>query len=192
MSRTSIISSAFERHKKTVEESMRQIVPDVERAAKLVASALKKGNKVLACGNGGSAADSSHFMEELIGRYKENRRPLPAVALSGDGVFLTVIGNDFGYDHIFSRQVEALGQNGDVLAAFSTSGTSANVINAIKAARKKKMKVVLFTGEKGAPMRKQADIAIVIPTKETARIQEMHVVAYHAMCEYVDSALFGL
>ena len=191
-SKLNIFRAAFARHTDVVARSTQQILPDVERAGASIVRALKSGKKVLACGNGGSAADSSHFIEELIGRYKNNRPPLPAIALTGDGVVLTVISNDFGYDQVFARQVEALGDKGDVLVVFSTSGKSPNVLAAIKAARKKKMLIIALTGEKGVSMRKIADATIVVPTQETARIQEVHEITYHAWCEAVDAALFNV
>jgi D-sedoheptulose 7-phosphate isomerase len=188
--KTSIFSAAFARHNDVVARSMQQILPDIEKAGVLLIAALRQGRKVLACGNGGSAADSSHFVEELIGRYKNNRRPLPAIALTGDNVVLTVISNDFGYDQVFARQVEALGKKGDILVAFSTSGKSPNVVNAMAAARRKKMQVIALTGENGEGMRKISDIAVVVPTTETARIQEVHEITYHSWCEAIDAALF--
>ncbi len=167
-------------------------MPDVEKAAKIIMQALKRDKKILICGNGGSAADSQHFAAELSGRYKAERRALAGIALTVDTSALTAIGNDYGFEKIFSRQVEALGGIGDVLVAFSTSGKSPNVLSAISAARKNKMRVIALTGEKGVSMRKIADIAIVVPAGETARIQEVHEIVYHAWCEAVDAALFNV
>lgn len=162
-------------------------MPDVEKSGKLLGTTLKKGKKVLVCGNGGSAADSQHFAAELSGRYKKERRALPGIALSTDTSAVTAIGNDYGFERVFARQVEALGQRGDVLVAFSTSGSSPNIIAAIDVARKQKMKVILMTGQKGTAARKLADVAVVVPSEETARIQEMHELVYHSWCEYIDS-----
>ena len=168
---------------------MRQILPDVERGAMLFVAALKRGKKVLVCGNGGSAADSQHFAAELVGRYKGERKALPAIALTVDSSALTSIGNDYGFEAIFSRQVEALGTKGDVLVAISTSGASKNVLAAIASARKKKMRVVALTGEKGRALRRKVDVAVVVPSKETARIQEVHELIFHTWCEHIDSQL---
>jgi phosphoheptose isomerase len=165
---------------------MRQILPDVERAAGLITQALKRGKKILVCGNGGSAADSQHFAAELVGRYKNDRPALPALALTTDSSTLTSIGNDYGFDKIFSRQVEALGERGDVLVAISTSGTSKNILAAVAAARKRKMKVVALTGAKGKMLAKKADIAVVVPSQETARIQEIHELTLHSWCEFLE------
>lgn len=166
---------------------MQHILPDVERAGALLLRALKAKKKVLVCGNGGSAADSQHFAAELVGRYKNEREALPAIALTVDSSMLTSIGNDYGFEQIFSRQTEALGSKGDVLVAISTSGASRNVLEAISAARKKKMRVVVLTGEKGKALWRKVNVAIVVPSRETARIQEMHELIFHAWCEFIDA-----
>lgn len=182
-----IIEAAFGRHRQVVDDSMRQILPDVERAAAILLAALKRGKKILLCGNGGSAADSQHFAAEFVGRYKKDRRALGAIALTTDTSALTCIGNDYGYEQIFSRQVEALGQAGDVLVAFSTSGKSKNILAAVAQAKKQKLKVIALTGGNGARFAKSADAGVVVPSKETARIQEMHELVYHAWCECIDA-----
>lgn len=187
MARGDLVRSAFLRHRDVVETSMGQILPDVERAAVLLVSVLKRGKKILVCGNGGSAADSQHFAAELVGRYKGERKALPAIALTVDSSALTSIGNDYGFEKVFSRQVEALGAKGDVLVAISTSGASQNVLEAISVARKRKMNVIALTGEKGKALRRKANVAIVVPSRETARIQEMHELTFHAWCEYIDA-----
>ncbi len=183
-----LFASIFRRHTVVVEKSI-ALLPNIERAARLILRVLKGKKKVLVCGNGGSAADSQHFAAELVGHYSKDRRALPAVALTTDSSALTSIGNDYGFEEIFSRQVEALGEKGDVLIAISTSGSSKNVLNAIAAARKKKMHVIVLTGEKGKALQKRVDVAIVVPSKETARIQEVHELVYHAWCEYIDANL---
>lgn len=187
MSGGDLLRAAFLCHRDVIEASMRQILPDVERAGLLLLSALRSGKKVLACGNGGSAADSQHFAAELVGRYAKSRRALPAIALTVDSSALTAIANDWDFEYIFARQVEALGSARDVLVAFTTSGRSKNVLAAIRAARKKKMRVVVLTGEKGKALRRKANVAIVVPSRETARIQEIHELVFHAWCEYVDA-----
>lgn len=166
---------------------MEQILPNVEHAAALMVSALKRGKKVLVCGNGGSAADSQHFASELVGRYKSERGALPALALTVDSSALTSIGNDYGFEKVFSRQVEALGARGDILIAISTSGRSKNILAAVTAARKEKMKIVALTGEKGKAFARRADVAIIVPSEETARIQEIHELIFHTWCEFIDS-----
>ncbi|MDO8482052.1 MAG: SIS domain-containing protein [bacterium] len=163
-------------------------MPDIKRGASILVSALRSGKKVLICGNGGSAADSQHFAGELIGRYKNNRHPLPGLALTTDTSALTAIGNDYGFEDIFKRQITALGNAGDVLVVFSTSGASKNVLSAISEAKLKKMKVIALTGERGSGLRRRAHAVVVVPTKETARIQEIHQLVYHAWCEYIDAA----
>ncbi|MDO8521816.1 MAG: SIS domain-containing protein [bacterium] len=181
-----IIREAFGRHTKAVDESMRHILPDVEQGAALIMHALRRGKKVLVCGNGGSAADSQHFAAELVGRYKAERRGLPAIALTVDTSALTAIGNDYGFENIFKRQIEALGAAGDVLVAFSTGGKSKNILAAVAQARKQKLSIIILTGANGTRFAKTADTAIVVPTTETARIQEVHELVYHAWCEYID------
>lgn len=157
--------------------------------AKLVA-ALKNGGKLLTAGNGGSAAEALHMAEELVGRFRSNRRALPAVALVADPTTLTCIGNDFGFDNIFRRQVEALGRPGDVLFLFSTSGRAPNLMRALEAARAKKVTTVCVLGRDGGPLAGKANYEIVVKGKDTARIQEAHQVLVHLMLEMVEEA-FG-
>jgi D-sedoheptulose 7-phosphate isomerase len=166
---------------------MQQVMPDVEHAGKLLLAALKGGKKVLVCGNGGSAADSQHLAAELSGRYKTERKALPGIALTTDTSALTAIGNDYGFENIFKRQVAAIGAKGDLLIAFSTSGSSPNILAAIDEARARKMKVIALTGSKGVSLRKKVDALICVPAEETARIQEVHELVYHAWCEYIDA-----
>jgi D-sedoheptulose 7-phosphate isomerase len=159
-----------------------------------MSNALSAGQKILACGNGGSAADSIHFSSELINRFQMERKALPAIALTTDISTLTSIGNDRHFDDIFSRQVDALGQTGDVLLAISTSGDSPNVINAIHAAHNKKLPVVALTGKQGGKMAAlldNKDIMICVPSIVTARIQETHLLAIHCLCAGIDQTLFG-
>jgi len=181
-----ILSDAFERHAATIEKSLSSVMPAVQQGADMLLDVLKKNRTLLICGNGGSAADSQHFAAEWICRYREDRPPLSAIALSTDTSALTAIGNDYSFEDIFSRQVEALGAEGDVLVAFTTSGQSKNILKAIKKAKAKNMAVIALTGERGRDIGSIADIAVVIPSSETARIQEVHQVIYHAWCEYID------
>jgi phosphoheptose isomerase len=157
-------------------------------AATVMREALDAGHKVLLCGNGGSAADAQHIAAELVGRFVVERRALPAIALTTDTSALTAIGNDYGYDVVFSRQVEALGNPGDVLVAITTSGKSPNVVSAITAARARGMKVIVLTGAKGAPLVAECDAGVAVPSTDTARIQECHITIGHLLCEAVDAA----
>jgi phosphoheptose isomerase len=159
---------------------------DIVRAGSHVSDALARGNKVLLLGNGGSAADAQHIAAELVGRFVIERAPLPAIALTVDSSALTAIANDYGFDQVFSRQVRGLGRQGDVLVAITTSGRSPNVLAAITAARELGMTVVGLTGGKGADFAKLCDVAIVVPSTVTARIQEMHITIGHLLCEIVD------
>lgn len=158
-------------------------------AARLVAEALRRGNKVMFCGNGGSAADSQHLAAELVGRYRRNRPGLAALALTVDTSALTAIGNDFGFEEVFSRQVEALGRPGDVLVAISTSGRSPNVLRAVEAARALGLKTVGLTGGDGGPLAGLVDVALVVPSEDTARIQECHITLGHILCDLVEAEL---
>ena len=173
-------------HKSTLEKTS-TLAPKIDECAKILINALKNSNKILICGNGGSAADSQHFAAELTGRYKCERAPLPAIALSTDTSALTAIGNDYGYESVFSRQVLALGQDGDVLVAISTSGNSQNVLKAIKSAEQKKMQIIALLGKDGGQM-KTCKHAIIIPSDDTACIQEMHILIIHTFCAAIDDA----
>ncbi|SFB30226.1 D-sedoheptulose 7-phosphate isomerase [Collimonas sp. OK607] len=166
----------------------------IASAVELMFSALSNGNKILACGNGGSAADCQHFAAELVGRFERERLPLPALALTTDTSIITAIGNDYSYNEIFSKQVQAFGQAGDVLLAFSTSGNSANVLAAIDVALERDMRVVAMTGKGGGAIGKkltEADVHICVPHDRTARIQEVHLLTIHCLCDGIDVALFG-
>jgi len=166
----------------------------ISEAIDLMFGALSNGNKILACGNGGSAADCQHFAAELVGRFERERFPLPALALTTDTSIMTAIGNDYSYREIFSKQVQAFGQAGDILLALSTSGNSANVLAAVEAALEREMRVVALTGKDGGELAKlltDADVHICVPHSRTARIQEVHLVAIHCICDGIDVALFG-
>ena len=158
----------------------------IEKAGKALVTAFKKGNKVMSCGNGGSMCDAMHFAEELSGRFRENRKALPAISIS-EASHITCVGNDYGFDKIFSRYVEALGKKGDVLLAISTSGNSANVINAIHAAKEKGITVIGLTGKDGGKMAKLCDIEIRAPyTKYADRAQEIHIKVIHSLIHFVE------
>lgn len=169
------------------------IQPSVEKAINLLTTAFKAGNKILICGNGGSAADSQHFAAEFTGRYEMERTPLPAIALTTDTSALTAIGNDYSFDVVFSKQVEALGTAGDVLLGISTSGNSGNVIKAMEVAHAKGMKIIALTGKDGGKidkLLKAEDVNICVPVNRTARIQEVHLLVLHTICDAVDNVLF--
>ncbi len=166
----------------------------IAQAVQAIVASLTGGGKVLACGNGGSAADAQHFSAEFVGRFERERPELAAIALTTDTSIITAIGNDYSYNEIFSRQVRALGQSGDVLVAISTSGNSANVIAAIEAAHTRDMVVVGLSGRTGGKMAKllrETDVHICVPHERTARIQEVHILALHCICDAVDAQLLG-
>lgn len=166
--------------------------PDVSKAAKLMANALGKGQHLYACGNGGSAADASHFTTELLCRLKDDRPPLPAVALTADSSFLTATSNDYGYDEVFARQVRGLGKSGDVLVAISTSGDSTNIKLALEMAKEQNMVTVSLLGREGGLCAGLADAEIIVPCQSTARIQEVHQVIIHTLCLITEHTLFDM
>jgi D-sedoheptulose 7-phosphate isomerase len=170
------------------------LAPAIAHAGQALAGALGRGGKVLACGNGGSAADCQHFAAELVGRFERERPGLAAIALTVDTSALTAIANDYGYDQVFARQVEALGREGDVLLALSTSGNSRNVIEAVKAARARGMAVIALTGRDGgamAGMLGPGDHHLHVAHPRTMRVQEVHILALHCLCDTVDNVLHG-
>lgn len=170
------------------------LIEPLDRAASVMVTALKQGNKVLSCGNGGSAADAQHFSSELLNRFDMDRPGLPAIALTTDSSTLTSIANDYHYDQIFSRQIHSLGQHGDVLLAISTSGNSANIISAIETAHQRGMTVIAMTGRDGGKMAQllnSSDVEIRVPSQITARIQEVHLLVLHVLCSRIDAELYG-
>ena len=169
-----------------VAETMLSLTNKIEIAAQLCIDTLQEGGKLLIFGNGGSAADAQHIAAELVGRYKVNRKGLSAVALTTDSSALTSIGNDFGYKSLFYRQVEALANKEDVLIGISTSGKSINVINALKLGSQLQCKTIGFSGNDGGQMNMICDVNLVIPSKDTPRIQEMHIVLGHTICHLID------
>jgi D-sedoheptulose 7-phosphate isomerase len=161
----------------------------ITTAADWMIAALRAGHKLLLFGNGGSAATAQHVAAEFVGRFEKERRPWSAIALTTDTAILTALGNDYGIDVVFARQIEALGQSGDVVLAFSTSGNSPNVLEGVKAARAKGVRVIGFTGEDGGKLASRCDLALRVPSRRTARIQEGHMVICHALCEVTEVAL---
>jgi D-sedoheptulose 7-phosphate isomerase len=182
---TDLVAAHLERHQVTFSDMARH-VPLIAEIAARICGCLAAGRKVLICGNGGSAADSQHFAAELVGRFVTERRALAAIALSTDSSALTSVGNDYGFEQVFARQVEALGQAGDMLVAISTSGSSPNVLAAVRIARARSMAVIGLTGAKDGQLRQISDLCFEAPTQETARIQEAHIFAIHCICAIVD------
>lgn len=164
-------------------------LPDIEGVAKVVVEALKGGNKLLVAGNGGSAADAHHFAAELVGRYKKERKALPAVSLDANPSAVTAISNDYAFEQVFARQIEALAKPGDVFFGISTSGNSKNILEAIKSARNHGCKVVGLTGKTGGEMAKVCDFLINIPAEDTPRVQEMHILVIHILSALIEDEL---
>ncbi len=175
------------------EEAAATLTETIEQAAQMIIQALRQGGKVAFCGNGGSAADAQHLASELVGQFQiDERRPLPAIALTTDTSILTSLSNDFGYIHVFSKQVEALLQPGDVLVALTTSGNSPNCLEAVKTAQERDVRTIALTGTGGGAIADMADLCIAVPAEQTARIQETHITIGHALCELIEEALCGV
>ena len=184
----STIEFEFSEHLKTAQTTLEYIAGPLEIAANLCIDCLQNGGKILIFGNGGSAADAQHIAAEMVGRYKVERKGLPAIALTTDTSVLTSIGNDYGYNHVFDRQVEALANEGDAVIGISTGGSSANVISALKLANKLGCKTIGLSGRDGGEMNTLCDINLVVPAEDTPRIQEMHIVIGHTICHLIDLA----
>ncbi len=182
---STLFSEAIREHLRIICEFQSQCAV-LEQIARVMSASLQAGGKILWCGNGGSAADSQHLAAELVGRFRRERRGLPSIALSTNTSILTAIGNDYGYERVFSRQVEAVANPGDVLVGISTSGNSENVLTALETARLMGVVTVGFTGDGGGKMAKAADYLVEIPSKDTARIQEGHILAGHLLCDWVE------
>ncbi|HIP13354.1 MAG TPA: D-sedoheptulose 7-phosphate isomerase [Arcobacter sp.] len=185
------IKDEFNSHLETIINVQKTMSEDLQKASQLAVDTLKAGNKILIFGNGGSAADAQHIAAELTGRYKTERRGLPGIALTTDTSALTAIGNDYGYDRVFDRQVESLAQKGDLLLGISTSGNSKNVVNALKLGQELGCKTLGFSGRDGGGMNKVCDINLVVPSDNTPRIQEMHILFGHTICQIIDNSFEG-
>jgi len=170
-------------------QSLKKLQPEVARAADFIADCLTKGNKLLVCGNGGSASDAAHFTTELVVRFAKDRPAYPAICLTGDGGLLTAAGNDYGFDEIFARQVAAFGVPGDLLICLTTSGKSKNVLRALEEARPRKLKTIAFLGRDGGSTVGIADVDLLVASDSTARIQEAHQLLLHVICEAMESRL---
>lgn len=188
------ISRQFEDSARIKLAAMEALAAPIAQAVEAMVASLLAGGKIMACGNGGSAADSQHFAAELLNRFEKERPPLAAVALTTDTSTLTSIANDYSYDQVFAKQVAALGQPADVLLAISTSGNSPNVVEAIRAAHEREVRVVALTGKGGgamAPLLNDADVHICVPSDRTSRTQEVHLLTLHCLCDGIDCMLLG-
>ena len=185
---TERIIAEIEAHRATLEGVLATLPPRIAQAGAMIVETLQSGGKVLLCGNGGSAADAQHIAAELTGRFKKERRGLPAIALTTDTSALTAIGNDYGYERVFVRQVEALARKGDLLIGISTSGNSGNVLLALELALDLECATLGLSGRDGGRMNDYCDLNLVVPSDDTARIQEMHIMIGHILCQRVDEA----
>lgn len=188
------IKHMFQASIETKQQALTVLPTAIENASLMMVSSLLNEGKLLACGNGGSAGDAQHFSSEMLNRFERERPSLPAIALTTDSSTITSIANDYSYEEVFSKQIRALGQEGDVLLAISTSGNSANVVQAIHAAHDRNMHVVALTGRDGgqiAPLLLPDDVEIRVPSNVTARVQEVHLLVIHSLCDLIDHQLFG-
>ncbi|HEY6823405.1 MAG TPA: SIS domain-containing protein [Steroidobacteraceae bacterium] len=183
------IAEIFADHAAVAARAALELPPALERIIPMLHACLRGGGKILACGNGGSATDAQHLVAELVGRFREERPALPAIALSANTATLTALGNDYGFERVFARQVEALARRGDVLIAISTSGNSANVLEAAQAARSRGCSVVALTGAHGGQLAAHSDLILKAPSHTVARIQEVHALCIHVICESLDELL---
>ncbi|MBW8016029.1 MAG: SIS domain-containing protein [Planctomycetes bacterium] len=180
------ILNTINEHKKLIDEFEQNTVESVIKAAELIVESYKNGGCVYICGNGGSAADAQHIAGELVGRFLRERKGLPAVAFSTDTSVITAVANDYGYGQIFARQTEALVKEGDVLWGLSTSGTSENIVSAVKLAKEKGAKILTFTGRPDTPLEKLSDVCVSVNAKNSYSAQEIHQIAYHIICDLVE------
>jgi D-sedoheptulose 7-phosphate isomerase len=187
MSQAKILQKIREQHSAAVDGMFASQDTTLIALAEACLASLKGGGKLLFCGNGGSACDAMHIAGEFVGRFVDDRKAIAAIALSADSGIITAIANDYGYEHVFSRQIEALGQKGDILVALSTSGKSPSILKALETASAKGLKTAIFTGEKGTDQAKLVDFGLVVPSAITAHIQEAHITALHALATLVES-----
>jgi D-sedoheptulose 7-phosphate isomerase len=188
---TALVNASLEAHLATAAKVQAELAPAIAQSAALVVETLRSGHQIFFFGNGGSAADAQHLAAEFTGRFVRERRALPALALTTDTSALTAIGNDYGFDQIFARQVEALARPGDLLVGISTSGSSPNVLLALELGRAKGCRTLALTGRDGGRAATLAEVCLVVPSDITARIQEMHILVGHVWCEAVDEYFFG-
>lgn len=186
------LKEKIEKHISLVENiSSDKFLENIVEVSYLITKCIKSGNKVLICGNGGSAADSQHFAGEMVGRFKKERNSLPFISLTTDSSIITSIGNDYDFKYIFSRQIEGIGNKNDILICFSTSGESKNIIEAAKKAKEKKMKVICLTGKTPNTLEKFSDFKISVPSKETDMVQQIHILIYHLLSEIIEEAFLN-
>jgi D-sedoheptulose 7-phosphate isomerase len=183
-----MIKKELQAHKETIEKTIEVMIPKIEEASNIAIETLKSGNKILLCGNGGSASDAQHIAAELTGRYKRERKGLAGIALTTDTSALTAIANDYGYDRVFDRQIEALARKGDLIIGISTSGNSANIISAFRVARELGCKSIGLSGRGGGEINNSCDLNLIVPSDDTPRIQEMHILIGHTICQAIDNA----
>lgn len=184
-----MLQEIFDEHAQVLEEARESLLPELQKAADLAEACLAAGHRLLVFGNGGSAADAQHFAAELVGRFEQDRRPLPAIALTVDTSLLTAVGNDHGFEQIFTRQVEALGGPGDVLVAISTSGNSANVVRAAEKGREMGCRSIGLTGRDGGQLGESVDVLIAAPSRTVARVQEIHELCLHGLAAWLERRL---
>jgi len=184
-----LIKNAFNEHADVLNKTLKSISKKIEESSDVIAKSLKSGGTIFWCGNGGSAADSPHIAAEFVGRYKKNRKPLRSIALTTDSSVLTCVANDYSYEEIFSRQLSALGRVGDILVVITTSGESENIKLALLQAKKMKIKTIALLGKKGGVCKNYADIPLIIQSDTTSRIQEIHILIEHLICELVEKKL---
>jgi D-sedoheptulose 7-phosphate isomerase len=184
-----LLARSLKEHQAAIQALLDSRLGEIESAGRLICKTLGAGNKILLCGNGGSAADAQHIAAELVGRYEQHRRAFPAISLTTDTSALTAISNDYGYEEVFARQVAGLAVAGDLLIAISTSGHSQNVLKAVETARTLGCKTIALTGCSGEPLASHCDLAVVVPSERTARVQEAHITIGHLWCEMVDREL---
>jgi len=183
------IKKSLETKKKIYEDE--ELIKKIEEVAKKCVALYRTDKKTILAGNGGSAADAQHIAAELVGRYGFDRPSIPSLALTTDTSNLTAIGNDYGYDHVFSRQLEGMGQENDIFIGISTSGNSVNILKAFESAKKKRIMTIALTGKDGGEMAKLADIALIVPSEDTPRIQESHILIGHILCDIIEQEIFG-
>jgi len=184
-----MINNTFNDHTNVAKKTLKSVSKKIEKSSDVIAKSLKSGGTIFWCGNGGSAADSQHIAAEFVGRFKKDRRPLRSIALTTDTSVLTCISNDYSFDDIFSRQLNALGRKGDVLVAITTSGESLNIKKVLVQAQKMRIKTIGLIGKKGGTCKNYTDIPMIVPSDITARIQEVHILIAHLLCELVEKKL---
>ena len=189
MNHLGIINQEIQNHRKALEMIDNKFKRKIISVSKVLSKSLKKGGTIYWCGNGGSASDSMHLSTELIGRFKKNRKPLKSISLSSNASALTCISNDFGFENLFSRQIEALGKKNDVLIAISTSGNSKNILKAIEQANRNKLFTIGMLGKNGGKCKNKSDIDLIVKSSSTARIQEMHIMIGQIICELIEKEL---